>query len=296
MDGWGRSIGCLVAERLQMFVRIDRTAFHPFPRWFCCAVPLAVFGAQITRVNGESRLRAPRGGAALGLAVRLAHVAGTAHIRPGAWVRHPALSFRLRTLAPSARRSQTMSPSSSLALAETRAWVDRAVIGLNLCPFAKAPQMKGQVRYVVSEATDPAALLGDLVAELELLAEAPADRTETTLLIHPLVLQDFMDFNGFLEIAEDTLAELDLDGDLQVASFHPGYQFADAAPDDIGNATNRSPYPTLHLIREASIDRAVAAFPEAQAIYETNIATLEKLGPDGWAALQQQCRNDAAAG
>ncbi len=181
------------------------------------------------------------------------------------------------------------------AATETRAWVDRAVIGLNLCPFAKAPQIKGLVRYVVSQATDPAALLTDLIAELERLAEAPPERIETTLLVHPLVLQDFMDFNGFLEIAEDTVAELQLDGEIQVASFHPDYQFADAAPDDIGNATNRAPYPTLHLIREASIDKAVAAFPEAEAIYETNIATLERLGPAGWAALQQQCRDDAAS-
>ena len=180
------------------------------------------------------------------------------------------------------------------AQAETRAWVDRAVIGLNLCPFAKAPQVKGQVRYVVSAADDPAALLADLVAELERLAEAPPERLETTLLIHPRVLTDFAEYNDFLAIAEDTVAELDLEGVLQVASFHPQYQFDGTEPDDITNATNRSPYPTLHLIREDSIDKAVAAFPEAEAIYEVNMATMERLGPDGWAALQQQCRDDAA--
>ena len=180
------------------------------------------------------------------------------------------------------------------ALAETRAWVDRAVIGLNLCPFAKAPQVKGQVRYVVSTADDPAALLADLVAELERLAEAPPERLETTLLIHPRVLTDFAEYNDFIAIAEDTVAELDLEGVLQVASFHPQYQFDGTEPDDITNATNRSPYPTLHLIREDSIDKAVAAFPEAEAIYEVNMATMERLGPDGWAALQQQCRDDAA--
>jgi len=182
-----------------------------------------------------------------------------------------------------------MTPVDTAVIARTRAWVDRAVIGLNLCPFAKAPQVKGLVRYVVSAATDPAALLADLITELERLAEAPADKLETTLLIHPQVLTDFAEYNAFLELAEDTVAELDLEGVLQVASFHPQYQFAGTSPDDVSNATNRSPYPTLHLIREESIDRAVAAFPEAEAIYETNIATLQHLGPQGWAALQRQC-------
>lgn len=181
-------------------------------------------------------------------------------------------------------------------LAETRAWVDRAVIGLNLCPFAKAPQVKGLVRYVVSLAEDPAALLADLITELERLAECKAEQLETTLLIHPHVMGDFADYNDFLGVAEDTVTELDLDGVLQVASFHPQYQFEGTEADDVTNATNRSPYPTLHLIREDSIDKAVAAFPEAEAIYEVNMATMERLGPDGWAALQQQCRQDAAGG
>ena len=179
-------------------------------------------------------------------------------------------------------------------IAETRAWVDRAVIGLNLCPFAKAPQVKGLVRYVASAATDPAALLADLITELERLAESKPEKLETTLLIHPGVLADFADYNDFLGVAEETVAELDLEGVIQVASFHPDYQFDGSQADDIGNATNRSPYPSLHLIREESIDRAVEAFPDAETIYETNIATLEKLGAAGWAALQQQCRDDAA--
>ncbi len=182
---------------------------------------------------------------------------------------------------------------SAHAIAETRAWVDRAVIGLNLCPFAKAPQVKGLVRYVVSTADDPAALLADLITELERLAESRADTLETTLLVHPRVLTDFADYNDFIAVAEDTVAELDLEGVLQVASFHPHYQFEGTMPDDITNATNRSPYPTLHLIREDSIDQAVAVFPEADAIYEVNMATMETLGPAGWAALQQQCRDDA---
>ena len=185
-------------------------------------------------------------------------------------------------------------PDDATVIAHTRAWVDRAVIGLNLCPFAKAPQAKGLVRYVVSHATDPAALLADLIAELERLAESPAEKLETTLLIHPQVLTDFADYNDFIEVAEDTVAELDLEGVLQVASFHPHYQFADTALDDVGNATNRSPFATLHLIREQSIDRAVEAFPEAELIYETNIATLERLGAEGWAELRRACQADAA--
>jgi hypothetical protein len=198
---------------------------------------------------------------------------------------------------PSANPSPNPSigPSDAQALAETRAWVDRAVIRLNLCPFAKAPQVKGLVRYVVSSATDPAALLSDLINELEKLAEAKPDKIETTLLIHPQVLGDFAEYNDFVAVAEDTVAELDLEGILQVASFHPDYQFDGSEPDDISNATNRSPYPTLHLIREDSIDSAVAAFPEAEAIFEVNIKTMQTLGPDGWAALQRQCREDGAA-
>ena len=187
-------------------------------------------------------------------------------------------------------------PTEAFAINHTRAWVNRAVIGLNLCPFAKAPQVKGQVRYVVSHATDPAALLADLIRELERLAESPADKIETTLLIHPQVLGDFDEYNGFIEVAEDTVAELGLEGVLQVASFHPQFQFEGTEPDDVTNATNRSPYPTLHLIREDSIDRAVDAFPEAEAIYEVNIATMEKLGDTGWAELQRRCAADAAGG
>ncbi len=185
--------------------------------------------------------------------------------------------------------------SKEQVIAETRAWVDRVVIGLNLCPFAKAPQVKGQIRYALSLACDPAALLADLIAELERLAEASAERLETTLLIHPQVLEDFADYNDFLELVDATVEELDLDGVIQVASFHPQYQFEGTEPNDLGNATNRSPYPTLHLIREDSIDRAVAAFPEAEAIYQTNIETMHRIGGDAWRALQQQCRDDALA-
>ncbi|MEO5881962.1 MAG: DUF1415 domain-containing protein [Caldimonas sp.] len=179
---------------------------------------------------------------------------------------------------------------SDPALAVTRAWVERAVIGLNLCPFAKAPQVKGQVRYVLSEARDAQALLAALVDELNLLAGTPAEEIETTLLVHPQVLGDFADYNDFLGIAEDRVAEVGLEGVIQVASFHPRYRFAGSAPDDITDATNRSPYPTLHLLREESVERAVAAFPEAEAIFAANMATMRRLGSVGWEDLQRRIR------
>ena len=170
-------------------------------------------------------------------------------------------------------------------IADTRRWLERAVIGLNLCPFAKAPHAKGQIHYAVCEGDDRQALLTMLRAELQALADASPNESETTLLIAPRGFDDFLDFNDLLDEADAVVTALDLDGTLQVASFHPRFQFAGTDEDDITNATNRAPYPTLHLIREASIDRAVAAFPEAEAIYEANMATLEKLGDEGWAAL-----------
>jgi hypothetical protein len=181
-------------------------------------------------------------------------------------------------------------PTSPTALAQTRAWLEHAVIGLNLCPFAKAVHAKGQVRYVVSDATEPEALLAQLLDEMQRLVAADPAEVDTTLVIHPQVLNDFHDFNDFLGLAEDALADAGLDGVLQIASFHPDFQFAGTEASDIGNATNRAPYPTLHLLREASVDRAVAAFPEADTIYEANIETMERLGAEGWAALQARIR------
>lgn len=188
-----------------------------------------------------------------------------------------------------------MKPGRDAVIAETRAWVERAVIGLNLCPFAKAPQVRGRVRYVVSEASDGEALRRDLLDELRALAAAPPQQLETTLLIAPHVLHDFDDYNDFLGEADAAVAELRLRGVLQVASFHPQYRFAGSAPDDIGNATNRSPYPLLHLLREASITRALDAGADSEAIVAANLARLQALGAAGWAALQQQCRADAVA-
>ena len=173
------------------------------------------------------------------------------------------------------------------AIIETRRWLERAVIGLNLCPFAKAVHAKRQIRYVLSPAQTPEALLEQLADELRLLQATDADTVDTTLLVHPQVLGDFLDFNDFLDAADALVAELGLEGEIQVASFHPDYQFAGTDPDEIGNFTNRAPHPTLHLLREASIDRAVAAYPDPDVIVERNIATLEKLGVDGWRKLMK---------
>ncbi|MEY3136440.1 MAG: hypothetical protein RL580_172 [Pseudomonadota bacterium] len=172
-------------------------------------------------------------------------------------------------------------------IVETRAWVERVVIGLKLCPFAPAPALKGLIRYSTSEAETREALLEDLATELQHLVASPPEEVETTLLVHPQVLQDFHDFNDFLEIADEALRIWGLEGEIQIASFHPQYQFAGTDPDDIGNATNRSPYPMLHLLREQSIARAVEAFGDTRSISAANLETLEKLGPAGLAALRR---------
>jgi hypothetical protein len=176
-------------------------------------------------------------------------------------------------------------------IAQTRAWVDRAVIGLNLCPFARAAQAGGRVRYEVSEARDPRRLLDDLESALAELAAADPAEIETTLLVAPWTLGDFLDFNDFLDPAEALLERMGLVGEIQIASFHPRYQFVDTEPDDIGNATNRSPWPTLHLLRESSIERAVAAGADADTIVDRNLRTLRELGPQGWARLMAAFRD-----
>ena len=178
-----------------------------------------------------------------------------------------------------------MTDMNTLEIAGTGRSLERAVIGLNLCPFAKAPQVKGQIPYVVSQAKGLEGLRDELIEQLQAMAALSAEERETVLLVVPQMLHDFLEFNDFLDEADGVLQELDMEGEFQVASFHPQFQFADTEPDDITNYTNRSPYPTLHLLREESIDRAVEAFPEAETIYETNMATLEKLGLKGWQDL-----------
>ncbi|CUA98836.1 DUF1415 domain-containing protein [Thiomonas bhubaneswarensis] len=180
--------------------------------------------------------------------------------------------------------------SEDAVVAQTRAWVDRLVIGLNLCPFARAPQVKGRIRYVHSTAATPEDLLHALGDELRLLAGIAPEEVETTLLIHPKTLTHFAHYNAFLDEAEALLVRLELLGTLQIASFHPHYRFSGTRPDDVTNATNRSPFPMLHLIRESSIDRAVAAFADTASIYRTNQATMRRLGKQGVAALLAECR------
>ncbi|MDR7094700.1 DUF1415 domain-containing protein [Hydrogenophaga laconesensis] len=170
--------------------------------------------------------------------------------------------------------------------ADTRHWIEKAVIGLNLCPFARAVYVKNQVRIVVSTARHLDAFLDDLDRELDFLVNTPAEEIDTTLLVHPTLFPDFEVFNDFLNVVDDVVAEHELEGVIQVAPFHPLFQFDGTAPDDVTNATNRAPYPTLHLLREESVERAVdTAGGDADAIVERNLQTLRDLGADGWRLL-----------
>ncbi|MES2952659.1 MAG: DUF1415 domain-containing protein [Pseudomonadota bacterium] len=181
--------------------------------------------------------------------------------------------------------SCTLGRADAIVVEDTRRWLQRAVIGLNLCPFAKAVDAKEQIHYAVSRCIGFKDLLLNLSNELkDLAALAPATR-DTTLLIVPDGLADFLEFNDFLAQADRLLVKSGFDGVFQIASLHPLYEFADAKPDDVSNFTNRSPYPTLHLLREESVDRAVKAFPHAELIFQTNIQTMERIGQKGWADL-----------
>jgi len=179
--------------------------------------------------------------------------------------------------------------SKDQIIAQTQVWLEKAVIGLNLCPFAKAVHEQKQIRYVVSDATTPEALVADLEAELQTLSTCDAKEIDTTLLIHPHVLGDFLDYNDFLDVADATIESAGLTNDIQIASFHPNYQFAGTSPDDIENYTNRAPYPILQLLRESSVDLALDQYEEkhgdADQIFQKNIRTLVKLGLDGWKKL-----------
>ena len=176
-------------------------------------------------------------------------------------------------------------PDSATVTDHTRQWLEKAVIGLNLCPFAKAPHVKNLVRISVSQARHLDGFLEDLDRELQLLGDTPADELETTLLVHPTLFPNFDTFNQMLDIADAAVVDNGLEGIVQIAPFHPVFQFEGTDSDDIGNYTNRSPYPTLHLIREDSIAKAAQAFPDASAIFERNIALLEKMGHEGWDKL-----------
>ena len=189
---------------------------------------------------------------------------------------------------PTARADDPHTVEQCDIVAATRHWLEVAVIGLNLCPFAKAVHVKQQIRYAVTQASSESELIAVLRDELLLLAKADANEIDTTLLIHPQALTDFIDYTAFLQQADRLLRSQGHEGTLQIASFHPAYEFAGSAPDDIDNCSNRSPYPMLHLLREDSIERAVAAFPDAGEIYERNIETLRRLGHAGWRRLFMQ--------
>ena len=197
------------------------------------------------------------------------------------WPRHPGITIRAMNASP----FLTQHTSDDEILAAIKTWLERAVIGLNLCPFAKSVYVKEQIRYVISNAHTTDALALELEKELRLLKDSDAATIDTTLLIVPYMLQDFLDYNDFLDVADMQIDVGGLRGDIQIASFHPDYQFADTDVDDVANFTNRAPYPILHLLRETSIDQAVKAFPEAEDIFEKNIETMEKLGSEGWRAL-----------
>lgn len=186
-------------------------------------------------------------------------------------------------------RPETSKPArdAELYLGATRSWLERVVIGLNLCPFARSVYVRDQVRLVVSGATDEVALMVDLEAELTRLRETPTEAIDTTVLIHPHVLQSFENYTAFLVIADGVLAGMRLRGVIQIASFHPDYVFDGTDPNDVTNCTNRSPYPTLHLLREKSLDRAIASHPDTARIYEANQSTMRRLGHEGWDALRK---------
>ncbi len=181
-------------------------------------------------------------------------------------------------------------------VAWTRSWVEHAVIGLNLCPFANSVFRNQQIAYRVSHAREPESLLQDLTQAMHSLLSTPAATMDTLLLIHPWALTDFLDFNDFLGIAEALLEDSGLSGVLQLASFHPQYQFAGVAADDVTNGTNRSPFPVLHLLREDSLDSAIASVPDTDTIIERNLATLRRLGKTGLLELQERIAQSVRTG
>jgi hypothetical protein len=171
----------------------------------------------------------------------------------------------------------------SNAIEQTQQWIEKIVVGLNFCPFAKRELRKNAVRFVLNESGDTQDTLEQLIAECEFLDAHP--ETETTLLILPNGFDDFLHYLDLTELAEDLLAEQGYEGVYQVASFHPEYCFADADADDAANYTNRSPFPMLHLLREASLDIAIDSFPDIDSIPETNMQKARSLGAEFFKAI-----------
>ena len=182
--------------------------------------------------------------------------------------------------------TETASPiSDEQVVSDIRRWIERAVIGLNLCPFAKSVYIKNQVRIVVSRARHLDAFLDDLDRELQYLQDTPSEQVDTTLLVHPTLFPDFLDFNDLLDVVDDVIEEHGLEGEIQVAPFHPRFQFEGTEPQDPDNLTNQAPYPILHLLREASVERATQSGDSAETIVERNIETVRRLGTEGWKRL-----------
>jgi hypothetical protein len=189
--------------------------------------------------------------------------------------------------------ADTLTEKQIIAL--TSAWLEQVVIGLNLCPFAKPVHAKGQIDYFLSHACNETTLATDLRLAMQRLIAASPETMDTCLLIHPWALSDFIAYNNFLDIADEILDDLGLIGVLQIASFHPNYQFAGTTEDDVTNCTNRSPFPLLHLLREESLDKATAALPDASVIVDRNLETMSSLGLDGWNNLQSQIKQSVAS-
>lgn len=170
---------------------------------------------------------------------------------------------------------------------ETRAWLEAFVVGLNLCPFARSELQQDRVRIVVSAATDDSELLERMGAEIQLLDETPS--VATTLIVHPAVLIDFHDYHQFLPRANRLLKSQGWKGVFQIATFHPDYQFASTEQNDTENYTNRSPYPMIHILREASLERAIDSYPEVDDIPARNIALMNDMGHDKLRKLWRSC-------
>jgi uncharacterized protein len=180
-----------------------------------------------------------------------------------------------------------MMDTQNLILEKTHKWLEESIIALNLCPFAKAVHIKNQIRYTISRAENSETLLSELMEELKFLSTCDPAVVDTSLLIHPGVLNDFLDYNDFLEVADLALNELNLEEEIQIASFHPQYQFAGTSPDDVENYTNRSPYPMLHFLRVKSVSAAVDFHPDPESIPETNIKTLRNLSSERLKKLKE---------
>lgn len=179
------------------------------------------------------------------------------------------------------RSTQESSNTDIKALTEqVNQWLNDVVIGLNLCPFAAKPQRNKQIKIFVSEASQEEALLEDILLQLIELSNTEPEKLETTLVVVPNMLQDFWDYNFFIDWVEGLIKQQDWEGIFQVATFHPDYCFGGAEPEDDENLTNRSPYPVFHLIREESMEKVLKHYPDPESIPDTNIARVSALSDE----------------